>query len=447
MLEHFSDTHNTENPSFILPVITVMAQPRPKWGPFCSKNGVAHEDMDILVGWFCPQCGGRNPGKDGPDGKPIQIDIDAEPEPSRRAMITTTSQLQPSQAVEQLPPVAAAAQRAQFKNEAVFHRMKSIDGRPPGSNRQQSAPASNKAVSSSKSPNIATKIAFDVSYYHLVWYGNTVVEATNAYGIHTFQHVVLLLICIGGDVGVQVPSTAEYTTLDGFVDQFFLAEVNPVRLRHILDLPRTYAIKISGTMPQFFPQSAYKCTTLQELLDKIPWKESRDTRKFVVCFEEHKEEEADEGTPTSTLAATPRQAVPRVATPRKAKPASLRRQKIRVKEEQQIKIEATSARKSRVRDPVKSSVDVAEVDLTFDDTDYPARKRALSQVEEPQSTRTTPTQASVASTQEPVSFTESPASTGLADLTPIKETLPRYPRRPNRQLKKAFEGFEDIPKA
>lgn len=220
------------------------------------------------------------------------------------------------------------------------------------------------------------------------------------------------------------------------MDQYFLAEVNPVRLGPLIKLPRTYAIKISGTMPQFFPQSAYSCQTLQELLDKIPWKESRDIRKFIVCFEEHKVEELDKDTSTPT---------PKV-TPRKVKPLPYHRSRIRIKEEPQVKIEGASSRRSKKRDVVDKDAGIDTLDLTLDnllDLQLPTRKRSLSYIEDPQSTRTSPTQASVTSTQDSVPGVESPASIGILDPTPIKNPSLRYPQRVNRKLKRAFD---DVPR-
>lgn len=152
-----------------------------EWGPFCSVKGMEHEAMDILVGRYCPQCGAQNPGQ---RGTPIQINIDDVPEPSKQAMIVPTSQLQSTMAKNQLPPTASAAQRAQYKNEAVLQRTQSIDGRSSSYQRQQPTTTGSRAGVGSKTPSIASKIAFDVSYYHLVWYGNTVVEANNAYGMY-----------------------------------------------------------------------------------------------------------------------------------------------------------------------------------------------------------------------------------------------------------------------
>ena len=207
---------------------------------------------------------------------------------------------------------------------------------------------------------------------------------------------------------------------------------------------------MSATTPQLFPRSAYKLSTLQDLLDKVPWKETGSSRKFIVCFNEYREQEMEgENTPTPTSVATPSS---RKAKARSAA-ASSRQKPIKIKEEPiSIAIKKETKKEGMPKHKTKDSVSngpTEEIDLTLGDLDISplretppiSRKRTLSHVADPQSSRTTPTRASIDDIE---IGTASTTSDGFADLTPDKDSLPRYPRRINRQLKKEFRGFEDI---
>lgn len=154
--------------------------PPPEWGPYCGRKGCLHQDLNIMVGWHCHYCGAKNPGS-APHIQPPTIAIDDSPAqltpPSKQSMIVASSQLQPIHSAGQLPPVAEVAQRAQYKNQAVMQRMQSIDGRPFGQNK-----TAVRGESRSKSHSVVVKIAFDVSYIHLVWTGNIVSDWFNACG-------------------------------------------------------------------------------------------------------------------------------------------------------------------------------------------------------------------------------------------------------------------------
>ena len=69
-----------------------------------------------------------------------------------------------------------------------------------------------------------------------------------------------------------------------------------------------------GTLPTVFPRSAYSLTSLRDLLDKVTWKEVGSARRFIVCFNEHKENEHDEDA-TQTPVATPQKAKHQSAGP------------------------------------------------------------------------------------------------------------------------------------
>lgn len=221
--------------------------------------------------------------------------------------------------------------------------------------------------------------------------------------------------------------------------------MDPIRLEKVQRLERTYAIKMSAQgWPQLFPRSAYSLTTLHELLDKVPWKEAGSSRKFIVCFNEYRERDKDDDAPT------PAPVGKQSSRKAKAKSAALvsRQKPPRVKMEPlKIRIKQECPKSSRKEKGKAYRTPIEEIDLTLGDLDtlqLPSRKRSISQIEEPQSSRTTPTQASVAGEQDLETDTTSSISEEYANLTPIEDSFPRYPQRSNRRPTWTLKGSEDI---
>ncbi|KAI8941948.1 hypothetical protein NX059_000060 [Plenodomus lindquistii] len=385
-----------------------------------------------MIGWFCPFCGAMNTGTQ-PGSVPPTIELDGEDQPSQpvpkpssnRSIITTVSQLQPGRSEDALAPLKDAATRAQYKNMAALKRTESIDGRPSGQIRS--------AVKADRARTVATKIAFDVSFVHVIWINNTFDRYHNI---------------SGGDVGIIVPGSAKFENLDDFVDRFIVNEIEPIRLRSVAGYERTYAIKM-GTLPQLFPRSAHTLTTMQDLLEKVPWKETGTTRKFVVCFNEYQEENNDEPlltpTPVTKRVKSPSKSPVKRATGKKIKVEPL---DFVIKKEKPSSITPKTAEKST---KASASGPLAGSSTTLASrTRTPSRKRGRSQIARSESPLdvTTP-QAPIPRELhddlddwddiETLDLTNI-ASDGLDDLSPVKDALPsyslRYPRRAG--------GVEDV---
>ena len=207
-----------------------------------------------------------------------------------------------------------------------------------------------------------------------------------------------------------------------------------------------------GTLPTVFPRSAYSLTSLRDLLDKVTWKEVGSARRFIVCFNEHKENEHDEDA-TQTPVATPQK-----AKHQSAGPSSRRKSPTKKKLRREFKPSAIDVmiKKEKVTLPSSSSkgegkaVDVSDEEeggealpedydiyedlgLSLPPVRTPSRKRGVSQVDDPQSSRTSPTHASQASHVSERDAEENEDDEGSADLTTVKRTLPRYPARNSRR--------------
>jgi hypothetical protein len=78
-------------------------------------------------------------------------------------MITTVSQMEPGRNADEQSVLRDAAYRAQQKTHASIERLNSIHGRPTGQQRT--------ALKAERSKGVVAKIAFDVSFMHLVWIG------------------------------------------------------------------------------------------------------------------------------------------------------------------------------------------------------------------------------------------------------------------------------------
>jgi len=424
---------NTRLPRQYIPIIQpvylwiTMSDGRPQWGAFCATKGVEHIKMNVLVGHFCIFCGAKNPGADTGSVPHVTI-LDspvASGSQSRQAVNGPFSQMQPSRSVDDASVLTDASYRAHAKVQASLNRMNSIHSRPSAQQRL--------ATKTERSRSIVLKIPFDVSLYRLVWYGHELRETISMSGKCSVIVSVIVLTSLGVETSVQVPSTATFADLHEFVDRYLIGEVVVGgRLSDAMDLPRSYATKAVPN-PILFPKSAYNSTSLADLVATVPWKEGT-TKKFIICFNDRRPEERwdeVEATPTPT---------PRKAKPRSVAGSSARRSPVKKKSTRKfdpsgalpfgvmIKKEKADTPKGKghtvqvVDDEVSAGDGVPEDDDDFMNSldlglsplpsaespvlrlppsainpSTPSRKRSVSQVEDPQLTRTTPQQASEAS--------------------------------------------------
>ena len=119
-----------------------------------------------------------------------------------------------------------------------------------------------------------------------------------------------------------------------------------------------------------------------------------------MCFNEYSERDKDDDAPTPAPVGT------QSSRKAEAKSAALasRQKTRRVKMEPlKIRIKQECPKSSHKEKGKAYRTPIEEIDLTLGDLDtlqLPSRKRSISQIEEPQSFRTTPTQASVVGEQD-----------------------------------------------